>query len=281
MKRRWTWTLALALLLTGIGACGNPEEEAAEANQAEWQGLQAAKEQLDAKRAKLADLRQQLEALPEAGMEDAEEAPAADQAAEGEAADAAETTEEGPGREELQNRIADLENEIATESEAFAARLVTFINSLEIVEGEPLTPEQLDAIRMKSDEDMVVAREWIDKGGDYRRAIEIYEAQLRLDPDNEALKAALEDAEAMRYMTEERFAAVEKGMTRDQVREAIGPVNLRNVQEYPEKKTIAWFYPKENTRKPAAVWFRMDDETGQYFVYQADFESGGGEEAQE
>ena len=277
MTRRWTWMVALALLLTGAWACGDPAQEAAEANQAEWQALQAAKDQLDEKRAKLADLRTQLDALPPAGAEPTPEEAAADEGEEGAAASEGEAA---PDRQELEERIAALENEIATEGEEFAARLVNYINSLEIVEGEPLTPEQQDAIRMKSAEDIVVAGEWIEKGGDYRRAIEIYEAQLRLDPENETLQAALEDAEAMRFMTEERFVQVEKGMNRKQVRNAIGPVNLRNIQEYPEKKTIAWFYPKEETRSPAAVWFRLDDKSGDYLVYQADFESGGEEAAE-
>ena len=268
MRRRWTWMLALSLLLAGGWACGaDPEEEAAAANEAEWQALQETKAQLDAKRQELADLRAELEAMPAEGSEAAEEAEAEATAAE-EAG-----TEPATSREELEQRIATLEDEIATESEQFASRLVNYINSLEIVEGEPLTPDQQAAIRMKSDEDLMVAREWIEKGGDYRRAISIYEAALALDPDNEEVQAALAEAEEMRYMTEERFAGVEEGMSRAEVRNVLGPVNLHNVQEYPEENTIAWFYPKEETRTPAAVWFRLDQETGQYEVYKADFEA--------
>ena len=273
MKRRWTWMLCLGLLLAGSWACGaDPEEQAAEANAAEWEALQATEAQLETKRNELAELRAELEAMPVEGSEAAEATAEEAAAAEGEAA------APGPTREELEQRITTLEEEIATESEAFAGRLVNYINSLEIVEGEPMTPEQQAAIRMKSQEDLMVAREWIEEGGDYRRAIQIYEAQLALDPENEELQAAIEEAEAMRFMTEDRFSGVEKGMSRAQVRDVLGPVNLHNVQEYPEKNTIAWFYPKEDTRTPAAVWFRLDQKSGQYHVYQADFESQGGEQ---
>jgi tetratricopeptide (TPR) repeat protein len=267
--------VALALLLTGAGACGDGAEEQAAASEAEWQALQTSKAQLDGKREKLAELRLELETMPVEGSEAAEEV--AEEAVGAEPA-AGESSGGPTGRAELEQRIEDLENEIATESEEFAARLVTYINSLEIVEGEPLTPEQQAAIRMKSDEDMVVAREWIEKGGDYRRAIDIYEAQLRLDPDYESLEAAIAEAEAMRFMTEDRFSQAQKGMTQADVRRVLGPVNLHNVQQYPEKNTVAWFYPKEGTRVPAAVWFRLDQESGQYVVYQADFESGAARE---
>ncbi len=267
MRRRWTWMLTLSLLLSGGLACGAGSEDAAATREAEWQALQAEKAQLNAQRQELAELRTELETTPVEGSEVAENEAEAQEGADAPAA----------RREELEQRIADLEEEIATDSEEFSSRLVTYINSLEIVEGEPLTPEQEAAIRMKSDEDIVVAREWIEKGGDYRRAISIYEAQLALDPDNPELQEALEDAQEMRYMTEERFSRVEDGMSRAEVREAIGPVNLHNVQEYPEEETIAWFYPRENTRTPAAVWFRVNNETGLYEVYKADFEAQGGQ----
>ncbi|MDX1630226.1 MAG: hypothetical protein R3234_00015 [Thermoanaerobaculia bacterium] len=283
MRRRPTITLALSLalglLVLGALACTSGEEAATEAQEAEWAALQEMKAQLDAKREELAELRQQRDELSAQEESTAEEPPAEEaattEAAEGEAGES-EAAEPTP--EKLEQEIARLEQDIADQSEEFMGRLVQHINSLGIVEGEPLTPDQKAAIRMKTEEDMQLAEEWIEKGGDYKRAISIYESALALDPDNQELQAALEEAREMRFMTEERFSAVEKGMTREEVREALGPVNLRNIQEYPDKNAVAWFYPKEGTSSPAAVWFRKDDETGIYEVYQADFDVEAGEE---
>ncbi len=88
-------------------------------------------------------------------------------------------------------------------------------------------------MRLKSDEDLAVAQEWIDRGGDYRRAIEILETQLQADPGYARLEQALARAREMRYVTPERFARVEPGMTALDVRAALGPVNLREVRRRP------------------------------------------------
>lgn len=290
MRRRPTITLpcmlTLGLLVLGVFACTSAEEAASEAQQAEWTALQEMKTQLDAKRGELAELRQQLEVLEVPEEASADDEPEETEPAETEAGepepeqpeqDAGEETE-GPTPEELRQQIAQLEQEIADQSEEFMSRLVEHINSLGIVKGEPLTPDQEAAIHMKTEEDMYLAEEWIEKGGDYKRAISIYESALALDPENAELQEALEEAREMRFMTEERFSGVEEGMTQEEVREVLGPVNLRNIQEYPEREAVAWFYPKEGTSKPAAVWFQKNEETGIYEVYQADFDVQAGEE---
>lgn len=246
--------LAGSLLLLLAIACGGGKEAAAKAKQqardADWAELQQQKADLDQKRQQLAELRAQ------AGTESEEAKPAG----EGEAAEGA----AGAGEEQQ------LEQEISTESQAFYERLVNFINSAEIEVGQELTQRQKDAIRMKSAEDILVAQEFIDKGGDYARALEIYDTALQADPDNEDLKQAKQWAEEHRWMTEERFAAVKKGMTQDEVRAALGQPNLHNIQTYPEKKTVAWFYPKGPDRSAAGVYFNQK-RSGPYKVYLADF----------
>jgi len=161
------------------------------------------------------------------------------------------------------------EKEIVARSEELNRRVVDFINAHPPVEGEKPTGRLLDAIRLKSDEDIVLAHQFIDKGGDYRRAIEIYEAALAVDPDNPRLKPELDSARAHRYMTAERFAAVKKGMTQDEVRAALGPPNLRDIRDFPERGISAWFYARDGDGRAAAVWFSKDK--GVYTVYQADF----------
>jgi SmpA / OmlA family len=228
------WILGLAAVALTLAACGGAEREKAqkaEERKVEWTWLQSAKQGLDAKRAQLASLEAQ-------ATEGAEPAP----------------------------EIAALGKEIETAADELGQRLTAYINSDPPLVGEPLKPEQLAAIRMKASEDIVIAKEFIDLGGDYRKAIEIYEGLLRADPDNGEGKAALAEAEADRYMTEERLAAAKKGMTMDQVRAAIGTPYIRNVKEYPEKKVTAWFYPTDEGGDAAGVWFNDKKE-----VYQVTF----------
>lgn len=255
--------LACACLLLPVVACGgaSEQEQKTAQQQQEWTWLQQTKQQLDTKRDELTQLRQQLQDAPvqEAAV------------AEGEAP--------APGsRADLEARIATLENEIGTQSEELSGRLVAYINSFETLEGEPMPAEQQQAIRMKSDEDIELAEEWIEKGGDYRRAIEIYETQRSIDPGYDRLEQALASAQQMRYMTEERFAQVKKGMTTSEVRAVLGPVNLHNVQEYPERKVQAWFYPREGGGA-SGVYFRLDESKNAYVVYQTTFAVRGKDEA--
>lgn len=273
--------LCLSLLALGCGAA--EDETAAGGSPEEWAWLQQSQAALDGKRQELAAVRTQQRALAGGEAPVAQEEPAA----EGEPAADATTPDAAAApaatAEELATRGQQLEGEIATLSEELGGRLVGYINSLEIIQGEPLTPEQQQAMRMKSEEDVELAREWIEKGGDYRRAIEIYEGALLWDPDNEKLAQALAEAQEMRFMTEERFAQVEKGMTQEQVRGILGPVNLHNVREYGEEEAdqkVVWLYPKED-RSAASVWFDRDSQTGVFEVYQTDFEMREEEDAGE
>jgi hypothetical protein len=209
------------------------------------------------------------EPVVEEGDETTEKA--TDEATEASPADGPATA--APAVEPAADRVAALESEIGSLSQEFGSRLVEYINSLEILDGEPLTPDQQKAIRMKSDEDIELAAEWIEKGGDYRRAIDIYSQGLALDPGYIRLEEALANATEMRFPSEERFAGVKKGMTQAEVRDILGPVNLHNVREYPDKNALAWFYPKDQEAgkklPPSAVYFQMDDDT--YKVYQTDY----------
>jgi tetratricopeptide (TPR) repeat protein len=133
---------------------------------------------------------------------------------------------------------------------------------------------------MKSSEDLLLAEEYIQKGGEYQRAIDILEAALAIDPDNQALKAALAKAEADRYPAKEKFALVKKGMSEAEVRALLGPVNLRNVKEYPERHVVAWFYKKADGGA-AAVYFdtgRKKDATPKVYDTKYDAIAASGEE---
>lgn len=259
----WIRASAVVCALVLIAACGGGEDQVTP-REAEFAAIEQQKAALEAKRQEVARLAEQLAAanamMDEAGEEAVDEA----EAAEGEEAAA----EEMPSTEELEQQLAAARNEAQTMGEEFMTALVEFLNSANMVQGEEPSGVLLEAIRMKSAEDLVIAQEYINRGGDYRRAIEILQTALMLDPDNPELVAALEQAKADQYMTEERFAQVTKGMTMEQVRERIGTVNVHNVREYPEKDVTAWFYRRED-KGAAGVYFQ--DKDGEMVVYRADF----------
>lgn len=229
------------VLLVG---CSQSTEDAAgpKGDPQEWAWLQETQPTLMAQRAELRDLaeRQRLAATEEEKAQLAEE-------------------------------ITTKEAALGTAAEEFVGRLVGYINSLEILQGEPLSPEQLAAIQMKTAEDMELAREWIEKGGDYVKAIDIYNSALINDPDNEALKAALAEAEDLRFMKPERFAEVKKGMTEEEVRAALGPVNIRNVRIDEEKGVTTWLYKTEDGGA-AGVFFKANRAGEPLKVYDSKFD---------
>lgn len=159
-------------------------------------------------------------------------------------------------------------------------RLADFINSDPPRQGEPLTERQRQALRLRSDEDIRVAREYIEEGGDYRRALEILRGALLVDPGNPRLAAEVARAERSRFMTRPRFDQVKTGMSGEQVRALLGAPNPHNVREYAGKGAsrgvVAWFYPKDAAGSAAAVWFAKSDDpppAPALKVYQLDFDA--------
>ncbi|MEA2695299.1 MAG: hypothetical protein QOJ16_4686 [Acidobacteriota bacterium] len=232
--------LLVFLVLPGLMACGGGAEtrsQAAESDQ-EWLWLQRSKQELDRKREQLAAL-----------------GPAASRTA-------------GPSPEP-----ARLAREVGALTAELDRRLIDFVNAHPPVQGEPLNHRQQAALRMKSDEDLVIAREYAQKGGDYQRAAEICEAALAVDPDNPSLKEELQKIRAARFMTSERFFEVKKGMTPPEVRELLGAPNPHNVRAYPERGIEAWFYPKDEVGSAAGVWFERRPREEDTRVYQLDFDA--------
>jgi hypothetical protein len=164
-----------------------------------------------------------------------------------------------------------LQKETQALSDELNRRLAAYLNADPPVQGEPLSERQKTALRMKSDEEIYLARTWIEQGGDYQRAIDIYKEALLVDPENPRLKEELTRAEARRYMTPETFAQAQKGMEPDEVRRLLGSPNLNNVRNYPERGVTGWFYPRNAGGDAAAVWFHKED--GRMVVYLTDFDA--------
>lgn len=252
-------TLLGLALLAGL-ACQSGDSAAETERQAAWTELQEMKSELDGAREELAALRQPAAAEAEAGATPA--------AAEGTGTEAGTDATAG----DATAQIAQAEESVQAQADAFSQKLVAFINENPIIEGSEPTPTQQGALDMHIEESMGIAREYIEEGGDYRQAIQIYQQALALDPDNTALQAAIAEAEAGRFMTEERFAQVEEGMTDDEIRDLLGPVNLRNIRDYEDGARIAWFYVREQDGYAAGVFFQREDD-GSYTVYSSDFDA--------
>ena len=245
-----TWLLP-ALLAAAAGGCRDSAEARAEKARAdEWTALQRDKREIDGERAALAQLRGRLASAPIA----ADGAPMR-------ATDAA-----------LASDLANRERQLGARAGTLGERLVRYLAGCDRSRGAD-DPEWKQAVRLKSDEDVAVAQEWIDRGGDYRRAIEILETQRALDPDYPRLDQALARARDMRFVTPQRFARVQAGMTPVDVRAALGPVNLREVLRRPAERLEAWYYPKRAGGK-AAVYFRYDDAKRGFVVYQTELAAG-------
>ena len=258
--------LLVALILVACGPSGPSKQELA--LQEEFEALQEMQAELNGKRQELADLKMELVA---AVVEEVE--------AETEAGEEEAVEEEV----DLASAIVALEEEVAAMTDEYGGRLVDALNANPMIEGEELTEMQRTLIIIKSFDDIPLASEWIEKGGDYKRAIEIYNTALLIDPDNEKVMAALAEAEIARYMRAELFEQAKKGMTQEQIRAILGQVNLHNIREYPDRGVVAWFYPTSEEGDAAAVWFRENKKTGELEAYQIKFEevSVGEAEAEE
>ncbi len=259
--------VSLSILCCGLLACGGPSEEELQAAKAaeDWAKMQTTKADLDAKQAELVGLRERIAA----GPEEAEEGEG--DGGEGEEAEG----EAPPSPEELAAQADALQEEILGTAEQFGGQVIAFINDQGIVEGAELTDMQLGALRMKSDVDMLFAADYIARGGEYGKAIDIYSTALRNDPDNEKLLEAKATAEMMRFMTEERLATVKKGMTQDEVRGLLGTPKTTNVREF-EQGVVGWFFPKEEPNTAAAVFFQPKKDVLE--VYKVDFNAVGAKE---
>lgn len=238
--------VAAALTLLPLTACSTGDDEAAVA-QAErstrLEQLEQQQQELQQVRQELADLE---ERLAQAGAGDPPE---------GEAADPT----------ELRTQIEQKDAELTDKAGALNEALTEFINADPPIEGEPIPEVTAAAITMKVDEDIVLAREYITEGGDYARAISMYDNILAYAPEHPNVLEAKAEAERLRYMDEERFSQVEEGMTEAQVEEILGKTNPRNRRSFDDVGRAAWYYPKSPDGDAASVMFR--ERNGRLEVY--------------
>jgi hypothetical protein len=210
-----------------------------------YDALVELRSEIDDARAKLAEL----EEIPEGKLTD-------EQAAELEAVQA-----------RLEGADAELETAFEQVQEQLAGVLNVGINDF------PNSPETASALVMYSDEAILVAEDMVEKAGDYKKAIDHlsnaqgYFEAAGLTPYH-PLIAKIQELEDWRFITKERFDAVKKGMTKDEVTDLVGEVYYRNVQESPSKGVETWLYKK---REGGAAAFYFKIKTGK--VYDKNFDA--------
>lgn len=229
MKSKYRWLIGLAFLLW---ACGKGGEKAPEYDVAgEFSKLQASYNEVTKLREELASIDEKINLL-----KDAKKAPKKYK------------KEELPQEdlETLQTQKDEVQKTLDQTYDAFMDNLTLFLNKG--LNEFPDKPETKKAIRMYSDENIRVAQEYIDRAGDYPKALDILKEAIKIDPDYPKLQEALRHVHEWQYITRERFDKVKKGMSMKQVKEICGNPNIKYIKE--EKKAsgkiTAWFYPKED-----------------------------------
>jgi hypothetical protein len=243
-----------ALFFSLVLACGpGQEEQAAAARAEEWTLIEEMH----------ADLVQKREQLTQK-MADAEQQIADIEVPEGETAEAVLAA--------AKDAATQLRKDVDDATATFGERLVAFINDDPMEVGAEPTESQLAALRLKSSEDLVIAEEYIEKGGDWARAGDIVDRALSIDPNNEVLLEKKALIEEMRFINQERFEKIEKGMTQAEVREILGPVNINNMREFDENN-VGWFYRKDPDAEGGAAGVYFRKRGGEWKVQTLDYEA--------
>jgi hypothetical protein len=243
----------LALVGALVSGCGAGEQQKQDAARAEkWAAIELSRDALTDLRRQHDELASQVAALEEGGE------PAAD----------------SPPLEELVTQASAIEERIVKDADMLMSEVVTYINEAEVEVGAETPADVLNAIRVKSAEDLEIALDYVAKGGDYSKAQSIIESSLRIDPDNPLLQEKLAWVKEWRYVTEERFAQVKNDMTQAQVKELLGPTNASNTREF-DGQRVGWFYPKDpeihGARTAAGVYFQKKSD--RWLVYQSNWEA--------
>jgi len=228
MKQTFASCLALLFLLPllAVGCGQQADEEAAADSGAELQEIMA--------------IRDKAEQAYEEAM--AALTPAEGEAVEGEAV-------EPLTPEQIIEETKRIKMDREGQYDVFTDQLVAFINKY---------PDSQEAKSAYADYlARFVATSFISELGNYTRAIEVYEEALGLDPDNAEITALRDRAADLKFMNQERFDTLTKGMTYDEVQEICGVANPKHIKEEIKrgKTLVGWFYPTAD-RGAAGVYFQ-------------------------
>lgn len=128
----------------------------------------------------------------------------------------------------------------------------------------PQSAETADALVIYSNEAMIVADDIVSKSGDYKKAIDHlgsakgYHTAIKL-PVYPALEAKISELDEWRFINQERFDALTKGMTKDEVKATVGVPYYANIQEDEKRGIVTWLY-KKREGGAAAVYIKTKTE---------------------
>jgi hypothetical protein len=181
------------------------------------------------------------------------------------------TEEQTAELEALPATIVELGTTRETAYDAVQATLADFLN---IALNEfPEHPATAEGLNLYSDEAIMIARDTILKSGDYKKAINQLDAansyydSIGLAP-YQPLVDTMAEFDDMRFITQERFDLVQKNMTMDEVKEAVGVPYYQNIQVDEKRKVETWLYRKRDGGA-AAVYFKTTNNK----VYNKNFEA--------
>jgi outer membrane murein-binding lipoprotein Lpp len=112
----------------------------------------------------------------------------------------------------------------------------------------PKAPETQEGLRIYAEEAILNAEDTVIKSGNYKKGMETmitakeYFVAIELEP-LAALVDKIAEYEDWRFITQERFDLVKKGMVPEKVKEVIGVPYYKNIREN-QNKTITWIYQR-------------------------------------
>ncbi len=240
MRRRILVTMLIIPVMIGLNVgCGQAKkQQEKQQTQLQSQSLEITKsyEALVAARKKVADEKAALEELKKIRKHKL-------------------TAEQKQQLSQLPGQIKADEQDVANKYDDVQTKLATFLNFA--LNNAPKAPETAAALKIYSDEAINNAETAIREAGDYKKAIETlqtavgYYESAGLTP-YKLLKDKMKLYDQMQYITKDRFDAVKKGMTEDEVCQTAGYPYYMNKKH--EKGIDFWMYPRRDGGA-AAIYF--------------------------
>jgi len=174
----------------------------------------------------------------------------------------------------LEEGLLSIEEASAAEDEAFEeveGNLAEFLNTA--LNDYPDAPETQQALDIYSIEAILVAEDMVTKAGDYSKAIDhLYAAGSLYDQVGLDVYSGIDEKIAWlndwRFITQERFDSVNKGMTKDEVKVVAGVPYYQNIQKDAKRDVETWLYRKVDGGA-AAIYFKMKTDK----VYNKNFDA--------
>lgn len=161
--------------------------------------------------------------------------------------------------EEIQTQLEGSASAVETKFEEVQGLVADLLNIG--INEYPDSQQTADALVIYADEAIMVAQDMVVQAGDYKKAMDHlstaqgYFEAAGLTPYH-PLMAQIADFDDWRFITQERFDQVKKGMTKEEVVAVAGYVYFRNIQESPDKGVETWLY-KKREGGAAAIYFKI------------------------